>query len=549
NILGLTITEGWRSATGNGAGILQDSGSLALNECAISDNFVGYGGGGGIYASGAVLATKCIFSGNNAYFPGGGIAVAGTFRAVNCTVFGNTSAHNHGGGIAVNGNLFVTNCTISGNFAGAGASGGGVFNDSGSATIRSTIIAGNIASQGLDCYGMFTSAGFNLIGYINDSSGWGALGDQVRPANSFLDPLLGPLQYNGGPTKTRAPQAGSPAIDQGNSSGSSTDQRGRTRPHANYSITSIPLGGDRSDIGAVELRPPLIYEWTFDHHDLSAALGPGLLTYADDATPGVTSFGTTDGATLPHIGGKPAAYMHVPAFTGLSNGYLVELTASDPNGGGQFINQYTFIADVLLPGSVNFMPFFNTNPQNQNDADFYIAPNGSVGIQVYSSPGLITSNTWYRIAFVADLALSRLIYFVNGLPVGTNNTPTLDGRWALFSEDNPGADLLLFNEGDLSGVYTHEVYVAHVAMIPRNLSASEIAILGGPVAEGIFARRLSVNRSGNSVVLNWRGAANVAVQKATSFTLANWQTIDATLGASNYNETATSAAFYRLTGP
>ena len=28
------------------------------------------------------------------------------------------------------------------------------------------------------------------------------------------------------------------------------------------------------------------------------------------------------------------------------------------------------------------------------------------------------------------------------------------------AEDDPGADLLLFNEGDLSGVYTHEVYVA-----------------------------------------------------------------------------------------
>ena len=121
------------------------------------------------------------------------------------------------------------------------------------------------------------------------------------------------------------------------------------------------------------------------------------------------------------------------------------------------------------------MPFFNTNPQNQNDADFYMAPNGAVGIQVYSSPGLITSNTWYRIAFVADLTLSRLTFFVNGLPVETNNAAALDGRWSLLSEDNPGADLLLFNEGDLSGAYTHEVYAAHIAIVPRNLGAVEIA--------------------------------------------------------------------------
>ena len=328
---------------------------------------------------------------------------------------------------------------------------------------------------------------------------------------------------------------------------------GESGNFATINSTGFTVRSDVSASGVVltvtSIRSPVIYEWTFDHHDLSAALGPGLLTYADAATPGLTSFGTTDGSTVPHIGGQPAAYMHVPGFVELTNGYLVTLIASNPNGGGQFINQYTFIADVLLPGSVNWMPFINTNPQNQDDADFYIAPNGSVGIQVYSSPGLITSNTWYRIAFVADLTLSRLTYFVNGLPVGTNNSAAVDGRWSLLSEDNPRADLLLFNEGDLSGVYTHAVYVAHIAMVARNLSASEIAVLGGPVAEGIFARRLRVSRSGNSVVLNWRGASNVALQKATSLTTANWQTIGATLGASTYNETATSAAFYRLLGP
>jgi len=58
-----------------------------------------------------------------------------------------------------------------------------------------------------------------------------------------------------------------------------------------------------------------------------------------------------------------------------------------------------------------------------------------------------------------------------------------------------------------------------------------------------------LSRSGSSVVLNWRGAANVALQKTTSPTGANWQTLGATLGATNYYETATSSAFYRLTGP
>jgi hypothetical protein len=57
---------------------------------------------------------------------------------------------------------------------------------------------------------------------------------------------------NGGPTPTHALLSGSPAIDQGNSFGVHTDQRGHHRP---YNYTAIPNapGGDGSDIGAFEM--------------------------------------------------------------------------------------------------------------------------------------------------------------------------------------------------------------------------------------------------------------------------------------------------------
>ncbi|HEY4900437.1 MAG TPA: choice-of-anchor Q domain-containing protein [Terriglobales bacterium] len=63
--------------------------------------------------------------------------------------------------------------------------------------------------------------------------------DFNRPGDlNNIDPLLGPLQYNDGPTQTMAIQARSPAIDAGNSSGCidgqehllKTDQRGMPRP-------------------------------------------------------------------------------------------------------------------------------------------------------------------------------------------------------------------------------------------------------------------------------------------------------------------------------
>src|SRR5262249_10192416 len=153
------------------------------------------------------------------------------------------------------------------------------------------------------------------------------------------------------------------------------------------------------------------YEWNYVRRDLSAALGPGVMTYADMATPGLTRFGTTDDFIVPHIGGHAAAYMHVPPFTGLANGYLVSLTGSEPNGGGRYINQYTFIADVLLPGGVNWMPFFNTDTQNRNDADFYVGPGGSLyAAAAYSDTAVISPNTWQRVALVANLATPKLIY-------------------------------------------------------------------------------------------------------------------------------------------
>lgn len=257
-ISGLAITGGYLNAFGvNGAGILQDSGTLALSDCIIAGNFNLNGAGTGLFANGTVAAIRCTIAVNhNAGFGGGaGIYVGGGFTAMNCTIAANSSVYVGGGIQQVGGLLALTNCTLSGNSAFVAGYGGGIYKAGGTAIIRNTIIASNTAANSPDCFGEFTSAGFNLIGAINGSSGWGALGDQLGSTNSYLNPLLGPRQYNGGPTQTLAPMPGSPVIDQGNSSGVLADQRGQTRPYTNSSVSSIPLGGDRSDIGAVEFHP------------------------------------------------------------------------------------------------------------------------------------------------------------------------------------------------------------------------------------------------------------------------------------------------------
>ena len=229
------------------------------------------------------------------------------------------------------------------------------------------------------------------------------------------------------------------------------------------------------------------YEWTFNGGDLSASLGSGSMAYADAFSGTATTFGTTGGG-VPNIGGVAANYMHVPAFTSVGNGYNLTLSSTGPNGGGGYVNQYTVIFDILSTGPLNWTPLFNTEPANGNDADFYLAYDGSVGIgSIYSSSGVVAPNTWNRIAFVANLSSSTISYYVNGSLVasGSQSGSGLDGRWSLYSNLDPGHDLRLFNEP--TGLYTHDLYVNSVAFVDSAMSGAQISSLGGANAYGIFA--------------------------------------------------------------
>jgi len=251
-----------------GGGILS-SGSLTLVNCLVTSNTLSStrlpGFGGGIYLPSGILAmTNCTVMLNSVnYGVGGGMYVDQQINAelVNCTIASNSAGGPYsGGGIyAGSGPMVLVCCTISGNTAEADV-GGGMFISSGSATIlENTIISGNSAGSDPDLFvaGSIASGGFNLIG--NDagaeSVSWLA-SDQVGTTAQPIDPYLGPLQDNGGPTPTMAPTFASvKVIDQGSSCGLTTDQRGQPRPFYlhSYPIRSQFHGSDGSDIGAVEL--------------------------------------------------------------------------------------------------------------------------------------------------------------------------------------------------------------------------------------------------------------------------------------------------------
>jgi hypothetical protein len=220
----------------NGGGIV-NYGILTIKASTISGNRSAavYGGtGGGIFNRGTLTIQTTTLSGNveearvGNFGGGGGIRNAGTLTINNSTISGN-SAGGTGGGIDNFGTLTIHNSTLSGNKASSGG-GGGIANSSvATATLQNSIVANSPA--GGNCGGTLTSKGYNLSS--DSTCNFNKSGDLNN-----TDPMLGPLQNNGGPTQTMALPAGSPAIDAGNPSGCTdshghllkTDQRGRPRP-------------------------------------------------------------------------------------------------------------------------------------------------------------------------------------------------------------------------------------------------------------------------------------------------------------------------------
>lgn len=233
------------------------------------------------------------------------------------------------------------------------------------------------------------------------------------------------------------------------------------------------------------------YEWGFTAGDLTADLGPGIMDYRG-TTAGLTTFGTTDGSTVPHLNGVPTTYMSFGQWPTPETdyGYTLEFSASTANGGGAYINQYTIIYDVLIPGALDWTPLFNTQLENNNDADWYVRDDGALGIGElgYSAAGVIQPDQWYRLGFTADLGAGDVRYYVDGTQVfaSTGASGLLDDRFSLYSNADAGPDLLIANEGDTSGNYTHAQIYSAIAFTDRTLSDAEFAALGGPSADGIF---------------------------------------------------------------
>jgi CSLREA domain-containing protein len=205
----MTFPSGTDGQRGLGGGAYIQSAQASITGSTFNNNEAYNGGGISITNDGHIVANNSTFSANNADYYGGGLHGndGGLIELIFTTVTAN-----------------IADINLDGSGTGGGISTSDVF------TLTNTILAGNFdwsPNGNPDCRGDLHSSGFNILG----SDGPSCIDSLVGSDLVGVNPLLSPLDNNGGPTQTHAINDSSPAWNQipnysnGCISGLTRDQR------------------------------------------------------------------------------------------------------------------------------------------------------------------------------------------------------------------------------------------------------------------------------------------------------------------------------------
>lgn len=302
-------------------------------------------------------------------------------------------------------------------------------------------------------------------------------------------------------------------------------------------------------------------QWDFKNADLRATIGADIQFVGDTAN--TATFQVMD------INGQPAEVLGFGSNS-TSEGFYLRHGAK-PNGGGQFVNQYTLIMDVMYPAGSqdHWRALFQTDPFNHggDDADFYVGDNHTLPMPDALGAdgqfdGTLAPDTWYRVAFAVDLtapAGQQLAKYINGVKAASQSlSGGLDGRYAL------GPVAQLFTAGN-SG-FTQPGFVNSIQFANICMTSDAIAALGGPTAGGIAPEnrviKLSIhNATASTITLSWAGRAGpFQLETATNLLKPDWRdlgsptsshsvTIPNTTGVSLYRIRETRSAIPTLAPP
>jgi uncharacterized repeat protein (TIGR01451 family) len=357
---------------------VQSGNSLTISNLTIADGQASFGGG--IYSVGNLTIVGSTFAGNKAVGGEGGAIDSedGTLRVINSTISGNL-ADTDGGGLLNCGNSMgvLTNVTITNNRADADGNstgdGGGIGQVSSTSLIlNNTIVAGNFkgSSPGTSANDFFVrdpslidgSSSNNLIGVdtgLSTDITNGANGNQIGTAGSPVNPLLGTLGNNGGPTQTHSLLPGSPAINTGDSTlaldqngvALTTDQRGAG--FARVAQTNVDIGAFEVPAGTPD---HLVFNVQPSNTAVNLAITPAVKVRIFDAANNPTTSTATVSLAIGTnpSGGTLNGTVSVAAINGTATYSNLSI---DKLGVG-----YTLVASSTGLGAATSTPFNITSP-------------------------------------------------------------------------------------------------------------------------------------------------------------------------------------------
>lgn len=221
--------------------------------------------------------------------------------------------------------------------------------------------------------------------------------------------------------------------------------------------------------------------WNFEKLALeSTGVGSVLNKYTTDGdTVQSITFSTTSEAGLPLIEDKEAKIAKIPAYNPGNGLFAFDNFMMEDSGAVDFT--YSVIFDIYIPISAKgeYIALIQTNPDNLNDADFFINPDGKLGTND-NYHGNFTFDAWQRVIFV--LNGNKIQKYLNGEFIG--ETEVSGERWTVFNNMayHGKHGLLLFADDNFE---TAELYVSAIQLRNYAIDRVEAEKLGKPKANGI----------------------------------------------------------------
>lgn len=201
-------------------------------------------------------------------------------------------------------------------------------------------------------------------------------------------------------------------------------------------------------------------------------------------------FGTTSEMGISAINGQEAQIAKVPAYNPTNGLFVYDNFMMEDSGAVDYT--YSLIMDIYIPSAYKgeYIALIQTSPDNLNDADFFISPDGQLGT-FGDYHGDYEFDTWQRIIFV--LNGNKVQKYLDGNYIGESIVS--GSRWTAFNNMayHGKHGVLLFADDSNE---TAEIYLSALQLRNYAIGVEEAGKLGTASVEGIPINRANLYSSG-----------------------------------------------------